>query len=164
MPDDRLDGAVLQLFLLAREVAAGDVAGFVGDDADHLVGGLGLGQQAGVDEDLHPVGDEGVDALVVDDVDLHRRGIEAGGGEDRIGIGPQGCLDLGVADQAATRLRRRIGHRRQGQRRGHGKAGCAPCRPLHARQGWASSPVDHIHGPTYARGRIVKTSKIQRGS
>ena len=129
--DDRLDGAVFQLFLLAGEMAAGDVTGLVRDDADHFVGRLGFGQQAGVDEDLHAVGDEGVDPLVVDDVDLHRRGIEPGGGEDRVGIGAQGRLDLGVADQAgAARLGGGLGHRRQGQASGQAEADCTLGRPV----------------------------------
>ncbi len=152
--DDRLDGAVLELLLRAREMAAGDVAGFVRDHADHLVGRLGLGQQAGMDEDLHAVGDEGVDALVVDDVDLDREGIEAGRGEDRIGIGAQGRLDLGIADQAgAARLRLRLGNRRQGQGSRQKQAGRASRRLSEASQG-PGRPVDHIHGPTYARARI----------
>ena len=46
-------------------VPAGDVAGLVGDDADHLVGRLGLHERAGVDEHVEAVDHEGIEALVL---------------------------------------------------------------------------------------------------
>ena len=87
-------------------MAAGDVAGLVRDHADHFVRFLGRGQQAGVHEHLQAAGDEGVDLRVVDDVDLDGIGVEAGRFEDRVGIGPQGRFDLGIADQAGRPTRR----------------------------------------------------------
>ena len=50
-----------------RQMSAGDVAGLVGDDADHLVGRVGLLQRAGMNEDVAAVEHEGVEALVPDD-------------------------------------------------------------------------------------------------
>ena len=52
-------------------VAAGDVAELVGDHRAQLVDAVELGQQAGVDEDVLPAGDEGVRLAVVDDVEVH---------------------------------------------------------------------------------------------
>ena len=45
-----------------RHVAAGDVARLVRDDADHLVGRIGLHQRAGVHEDVLAIEHEGVEA------------------------------------------------------------------------------------------------------
>ena len=45
----------------ARQMPAGDVAGFVGEHADHLVRRVRLHQRAGIDEDAAAVGDEGVE-------------------------------------------------------------------------------------------------------
>ena len=101
--NDHLDGRVLDRLIDPHQVAAGDVAGLVRDHADHFVRILGGGQQAGMDEHLQAAGDEGVDPRIVDDVDLDSVGIEAGRFEDGVGIGPQGCLDLGIADQAVGR-------------------------------------------------------------
>ena len=139
---------VLELLLRARQVAARDVAGLVRDDADQLVGRLGLGQQSGVDEDLHAAGDEGVDALVVDDVDLHRGGIEAGSGEDRIGIGAQGRLDLRIADQAGGRATA------PGPRQTGARASRSPPRQA----GGASAPI--WSGPHRCRAARLITSLV----
>ena len=68
----------------ARQMAAGDVAGLVGEHADHFVGRLGLRQKPGMDEDALAAGDERVDARIVDQIDVHRAGIEPGRLEDRL--------------------------------------------------------------------------------
>ena len=64
-------------------MSAGDVAGLVRDDADHLVGRLGLMQGAGVDEDVAAVDHEGVEAVVPDDAHGDVLRAEAGRLEDR---------------------------------------------------------------------------------
>ena len=64
-------------------VAAGDVAGLVRDDADHLVGRLRLHQRAGVHEHVAAVEHEGVEALVLHDAHLDAARAEAGSLEDR---------------------------------------------------------------------------------
>ena len=50
-----------------RQMAADDVSGLVGKDADDLVGGLGLHQCAGIDEDAVRIHHERVEGAVVDD-------------------------------------------------------------------------------------------------
>ena len=80
-------------------VAAGDVARFVGDHADHLVGRLRLHQRAGVDEDVAPVEHEGVEGIVLHDADLDAPGAQTGRAEDRLRVVGEQVLDLGVADQ-----------------------------------------------------------------
>ena len=105
--EDLLCRAVAQRFLGLRQVAAGDVAGFVGDDADQLAGVLDLHQQPGIEEQLLATGDEGVYLRVLDDVDLDRRRIEAGDLEHWRGELPNGIFDLRVTYER-TFLRRRF--------------------------------------------------------
>ena len=50
-----------QFLAQARQVTAGDVAGFVREHADHLVRRVRVHERAGVDEDAPAVGDEGVE-------------------------------------------------------------------------------------------------------
>ena len=82
-----------------RHVAADDVAGLVGDHADHLVGRLGLRQGAGVDEHVAPVHHEGVEALVPDDAHGDVLRGEPGSPEDGQRVVLEEVLDLGVANQ-----------------------------------------------------------------
>ena len=88
-----------QLRAEPREMASGDMAALMRDDADHLVRRLGLHQRAGMDEHIVPVDDEGIEAPVVDDVDLDRLRAETRSGENRLGIGADQSFGLGVADQ-----------------------------------------------------------------
>jgi hypothetical protein len=53
-------------------MAAGDVAAFVRQHADQLVGRLGPHDQAGIDEDPLAARHEGVERVVLDDHDLDR--------------------------------------------------------------------------------------------
>ena len=55
--------------------------------------------EAGVDEDVLAAGDEGVHGVFVDDVDVDVVATQAGGIEQRVGVGAQRVFDLGVADQ-----------------------------------------------------------------
>ena len=89
----------------ARQMPAGDMAGLMGENADHLIRRLGLGQKPGMDEDALAAGDEGVDARIVDQIDVHRAGIETGRLEDRLGIEPHQAFDLGVADERGAACR-----------------------------------------------------------
>jgi len=82
-----------------RHVSAHDVAGLVGDDTDDLVGRLGLGQSAGVDEDIAAVDHEGIEAFVPDDAHRNVLGGEPGGLEDRDGVVLEEVLNLAVANQ-----------------------------------------------------------------
>ena len=96
--DECLQRGVVHLGIEARQMTAGDMAGFVRHDADDLVGPVGAHQRAGVHEQILAAGDEGVERRIVDDIDMHRLGIEAGDDEDWRRISADGVLDLGVAD------------------------------------------------------------------
>ena len=89
-----------QLRAKPREMASGDMAALMRDDADHFVRGLSAHQRAGVDEHIVPIDDEGVEAPVVDDVDLDRLRAETGSREDRLGVSAHQGFGLGVADHA----------------------------------------------------------------
>ncbi len=73
--DDRLDGGVLHRLFRADQVAARDVAGLVRDDADQLVRRLAAHDRAGVDEYVLTACDEGIQRGIVDDIDVHGRGL-----------------------------------------------------------------------------------------
>ena len=96
-----------QLRAKPREMTAGDMAALMRDDADHLVWRLGLHQRAGMDEHIVPVDDEGVEAAVVDDVNFDGLRAQPGGVEDRLGVGSDQRLGLGIADHARGVGRRR---------------------------------------------------------
>ncbi len=83
---------------------AGDVAELVGDHALDLVGGLRRIDQAGVNVDRLPAGDEGVDRRIVDQHDLDIAGLEAGSLDQRRSHVVEQRLGLGIAQD---RLRRR---------------------------------------------------------
>ena len=108
---DRLRGGGLNLLAHARQMTAGDVAGLMGEHADHLIRRFGFHQRAGIDEDAPSVRHEGVERAMVDDDDLDVLLGEAGGAQDRLRIFAQQLFDLGVADDrgpgppAALRLR-----------------------------------------------------------
>ncbi len=107
--DDRLRLRGGQLLAQARKMAAGDMAGLVGQHADDLVRRLRLHQRAGIDEDAPPVHHEGVEGALVDDDDLDVLLRQSGGAQDRLGIVAQQLLDLGVADDRhAARRRLRV--------------------------------------------------------
>ena len=48
------------------------MADLVGEDRPHLIERVELGQEAGMDEDVLPAGDEGVRLAILDDVDVDR--------------------------------------------------------------------------------------------
>ena len=118
---DHLGRCVLHRAARAREVAALDMADLVGEHADDLARLLGRGQHAGGEEEIGSAGDEGVDAGIVDDMQPHRAVVEARCLQQWRGIGADGSLDLGVADERhALRSRRRSlprGPRRELRRR-----------------------------------------------
>ena len=95
---DHFQGRVVHGLLQADKMPAGDMAGFVGDDADQLAGPLGANQKTGIDEQVHPAGHEGVDLVALQQKDMNRGGIEPGHLEDRRGVLAQRLFDLGVAD------------------------------------------------------------------
>ncbi len=60
-------------------VGIGDVAGSVGNDADHLIRRIRHLQRAGVDEDVAAIEHERVEAFVANDPHLDAAGAESGG-------------------------------------------------------------------------------------
>ena len=100
-------------------MAAGNVAAFVRQHADQLVGRLGPHDQAGIDEDPLAARHESVERVVLDDHDLDAVGIETGRLPDRNDHGADVVLDLGVADEieSLTLLRARGTKRRQREER-----------------------------------------------
>ena len=65
------------------QVAAGDMAGLVGQHADDLVRRLRIHERAGIDEDALGIDHEGVEAAVVDDDDADVALAEAGDAQNR---------------------------------------------------------------------------------
>ena len=97
----------------------------MGDDADHLIGRLGVHQCAGMHEHVVSVDDEGVEGAVVDDVDADCLRAEAGGVEDGLGVEADQRFRFGVADKPS------------GVRRGRGdESGGKPADETRAEPPW----------------------------
>ena len=95
-------------------MTAGDVAGLVGEHADHLIRRIRLHDRAGIDEDAPAVGDEGVEGAAVDDHDLDVLLRQPGRLQDRLGVFAQQLLDLGVPHDRGPPPRA-LGLRRRGR-------------------------------------------------
>ena len=104
--DDALDAGVAHRLLGAGQMAAGDMAGLVRQHAEQLVRGFGAHDQAGIDEFVLPAGDEGIELLVLDQIDVQRARLEPRRLPDRRHHRPDIGLDLGVPDEASRRQRR----------------------------------------------------------
>ena len=139
--DDGEDLRIRHLLPEPREVPAGDVARLMGEDADDLVRRLGVHERADIDEDLLAVRHEGVEGAVVDQDDLGRACIDAGGLEDRQGIVAQELLGLDVAHDAGLAAPLCGRHRRGGD----AAANQAPA--------WPAGPGREAFHP--AAGRIM---------
>ena len=101
-------------------MAAGDVPGLVRDHADQLVRRFRSQNQPGVHEDRLATGDEGVELIVLDQVDADIVRLEPGGAKDRGGHRADVVLDFGVADRAAG-AKRRVRRSQEAQRGADGK-------------------------------------------
>ena len=97
-------------------MAAGDVAQLVGDDRLQLVGIVGRGDQAGVEIDHLPGGNEGIDLGIVDQNDLDAARVELGRFDQRTRHVAEQLLGLAVA-QHRLRRHRLGGGERQRQRK-----------------------------------------------
>ena len=75
--DNGLHAGPVKLNSHAGQMAAGNVARLMGQNADDLVRRFGSRQQPGVNEQALAAGHEGVDLVIVDDVDAHRRRVQA---------------------------------------------------------------------------------------
>ena len=80
---DRADAGIVLRLQAAAEMATGDVPGLVSDHPGQLVRAARAHDETRVDEQVLPAGDEGVQLLVIEDVDVDGFGIELGRGEDR---------------------------------------------------------------------------------
>jgi hypothetical protein len=83
----------------SRHVSAGDVAGFVCEDADHFIRRIRLHKRAGVHEDVAAIDDEGVEGVVVDDAHRDAPGTEPRGLEDLLRVVVEESFDFRVADE-----------------------------------------------------------------
>ena len=80
-------------------MAAGDVTRFMSDHADDLSGAGRLSDQARVDEQPLSAGDEGVEGVVLDQMNLDRGNIEFCGAENWRRELANGIFNLRIADQ-----------------------------------------------------------------
>jgi hypothetical protein len=125
--DDR--GSLRRGELLAQpqQMAARQMAGFMREYANDLVGCLGVKQSAGIDEDMTPVHDEGVEGAVAEHNHPHVLLREPRHLEDRLRIVAHQLFDLGVADDRQAARDILLGARRfdlRGQDAGGGKGKC----------------------------------------
>ena len=106
--DDHLGLGRRELLAQLGEVAAGEMAGLVGEHADQLVRIFRLHDRAVIDEDAAAVRDERVEGCVVDDDHLDVLLLKASGTQDRPRIFTEQHLGLGVAqDRRSLALLRR---------------------------------------------------------
>ena len=101
----------------AGQVAMRKVRSFVGENADHLVRRFGGHDRTGVDEHPGCVGDEGVEAVVLDEEDLELSSANAGSLEDRRRVVLDQRLGLRVANDVDAVGEDRL--RWQGEGRGN---------------------------------------------
>ena len=111
-------------------VAAGDMAGFVADDAFDLRGIFGLDNQPGMQVDALAVRHERIKRRIIDDVEFDISRHEAGDFEDRVCPFAQRFLDFGVADHALCGCAERE-HRRNGNSGGGTEQFCGHPESLH---------------------------------
>ena len=67
-------------------MAAGDVSGLVGKNANNLIGRFRLHDRTGMDEHIAAVDDECVERVMAHDADRHASRPQTGGTENRVGI------------------------------------------------------------------------------
>ena len=101
--DDALDAGIAHRLLGAGQMAAGDMAGLVRQNAEQLVRGVDAHDQAGVDEFVLPGGDKGIELLVLDQIDVERARLEPRRLPDRRHHRSDLGLDLGVPDEGLGR-------------------------------------------------------------
>ena len=88
----------------AHHVAAAEVAGFVGDDAEKLVGRVGFHDGAGIDADAQTQRGESIQVVAGDQQVMYAVGVKTGGFQDGPRLGFQETLNLGIADNALCGL------------------------------------------------------------
>ena len=104
-------------------MAARDMAGFMCDDADDLSRIFRPHQQAGIDKQALPPGDEGIQRRIVDDMYLDVACGEPGCFENGPGVDADGIFYFGVADKRNSPCRRQTGQRNQDSAENRQKTG-----------------------------------------
>ena len=92
----------------AAEVAAFNVAGFMGHHTDHRVGALALQQKPGVNVHVAAPGNKSIEGAVLDQANTDAFGIQPGGFEQWRCVGADDTFDFGVADDGLA-LRKGVG-------------------------------------------------------
>src|SRR6266849_6647077 len=163
--DDSLDRCIAQRLLGTRQMAAGDMAGLVGGDADDLIWTLAADQQPGMEEEVLSAGDEGVQSRIIHEVDADHRRVEAGHCENWRHELPNGSFDLGVANETDRLLGRCLARRRQGEDRQSTKGpaknvGNQQARPRMSRYNWSSQPCSSMrYVPRRARAYRLRRQR-----
>ena len=117
---DHRHAHALEFLAPLHEMAARHVPRFMRDHADEFRRRIHNGDEAGMHEELLPVRHEGVEVLVVHEMDFHRARIDSRSQEHGVGIFPQHGLGFGIADDRDAALRRRG----QGGVEAHSRARC----------------------------------------
>ncbi len=79
-------------------MAAGNMAGFVGQDADNFVRRIRIHDRAGIDENMAPIHHESVECTTIDDDNADVLFRQTGDAQNRLGIVSQELLDFRVAN------------------------------------------------------------------
>ena len=106
------------LRVLASPAIHGARAGFLAGYADQLRGPLRANKKTCIDEYPLPARHEGVEAVVLNEHNRHRFGVQAGDLPDRRDHRPDVALDLGVADEIELTLLRIGGTKRRQRSKG----------------------------------------------
>ena len=95
------------VLLATHAVAAFDMAGLVGDDADQLSRCVGLQNEAGVQVDILSACNEGVERWIIQDEKLHIFRTKICRFQNRVREITENVLNLRVADKALSTRRKR---------------------------------------------------------
>jgi len=80
-------------------MATGNVARFMGQNTNDLIRRFCSRQESRVNEQALAAGDEGVDLVIVDDVNPHRRRVQTRRFENGLRVEPQQTFDFRIANQ-----------------------------------------------------------------
>ena len=83
---------------LARQMAACNMAAFMGQNADDLIGRFGIHQGADIDENLLAIGDKSIEGAIADQKNARGGGIDIGGTENRRGIFAHQLFDFCITN------------------------------------------------------------------
>ena len=121
--DDRGGLRVGELLAKLGQMSADDMASFVGEDADELIGRFRFHQRAGVDEDVVRIHHESVERSVVDDDDMDVLVGETGDAQNRLRVIAQELFDLGIANDRDAGIGSGLRPHRDAPQRNRGSSG-----------------------------------------